>query len=246
MRRMRTCTLVYYERRGRRGWPCPKSAILRSPLTPMSRFSGLMSRWITCFWWQYINARARLPMYVADFFSLNVCETRRNKREKKRQSQPVQTCRQLESGSAIQFQGLVRQWGQPQPPSSNRWRRSWDEWGLSQPGSTGVNQPIMSGWTARHSPGRQPARSSGFTTQYVRERFGFSVFAVCCGSFHFVNGVLCSCSSTRPPGVAPYSSADPCTAPRARRTPGSDTRVSARCRGGAERGRGVRGNAHSD
>ena len=31
----------------------PKSAIFSSPFNPSSRFSGLMSRWITCFWWQY-------------------------------------------------------------------------------------------------------------------------------------------------------------------------------------------------
>jgi hypothetical protein len=30
----------------------PKSAIFSSPRAPSSRFSGLMSRWITCLPWQ--------------------------------------------------------------------------------------------------------------------------------------------------------------------------------------------------
>ena len=34
----------------------PKSAILSSPLRPISRFSGLMSLWITFLLWQYISA----------------------------------------------------------------------------------------------------------------------------------------------------------------------------------------------
>jgi len=107
---VRTRRTVYYEQRGRRARPCPKSAILRSPLTPMSRFSGLMSRWITCFWWQYISARARLPMYVADFFSLNVCEMRRETREKESVSQPVP------NGSTARKRGL--------PSSSKGWADS--------------------------------------------------------------------------------------------------------------------------
>lgn len=37
---------------------------------PMSRFSGLMSLWITCLEWQYRSARAREAMYVADRRSL--------------------------------------------------------------------------------------------------------------------------------------------------------------------------------
>lgn len=36
----------------------PKSAILSSPLKPSSRFSGLISRWITFFSWQYWRASA--------------------------------------------------------------------------------------------------------------------------------------------------------------------------------------------
>ena len=31
---------------------------------PSSRFSGLMSRWMTCFAWQYSSARARDAMYL--------------------------------------------------------------------------------------------------------------------------------------------------------------------------------------
>ena len=42
----------------------PKSAILSSPCMPSSRFSGLMSRWITCFAWQYSSARASEAMYL--------------------------------------------------------------------------------------------------------------------------------------------------------------------------------------
>lgn len=42
----------------------PKSAILSSPFMPSSRFSGLMSLWITCFEWQYSRARARDAMYL--------------------------------------------------------------------------------------------------------------------------------------------------------------------------------------
>lgn len=42
----------------------PKSAILRSPLSPSSRFSGLMSRWMTCLAWQYASALAIDAMYL--------------------------------------------------------------------------------------------------------------------------------------------------------------------------------------
>ena len=31
---------------------------------PSSRFSGLMSRWMTCFAWQYSSARASDAMYL--------------------------------------------------------------------------------------------------------------------------------------------------------------------------------------
>ncbi len=48
----------------------PKSAIFSSPFMPSSRFSGLMSRWITCLEWQYTSARARDAMYL--------CRVRRN------------------------------------------------------------------------------------------------------------------------------------------------------------------------
>lgn len=42
----------------------PKSAIFKSPFMPRSRFSGLMSRWMTCFEWQYCSAPARDAMYL--------------------------------------------------------------------------------------------------------------------------------------------------------------------------------------
>ena len=42
----------------------PKSAIFSSPFMPSSRFSGLMSRWMTCFEWQYTRARASDAMYL--------------------------------------------------------------------------------------------------------------------------------------------------------------------------------------
>ena len=42
----------------------PKSAILSSPLVPSSRFSGLMSRWMTCLEWQYSSARPNEAMYL--------------------------------------------------------------------------------------------------------------------------------------------------------------------------------------
>ena len=41
----------------------PKSAILRSPLMPSNRFSGLISLWITFLEWQYCSASANWPMY---------------------------------------------------------------------------------------------------------------------------------------------------------------------------------------
>ena len=42
----------------------PKSAIFSSPRMPSSRFSGLMSRWMTCLVWQYISAFASDAMYL--------------------------------------------------------------------------------------------------------------------------------------------------------------------------------------
>ena len=42
----------------------PKSAIFSSPFMPSSRFSGLISRWMTCFEWQYSSARASEAMYL--------------------------------------------------------------------------------------------------------------------------------------------------------------------------------------
>jgi hypothetical protein len=42
----------------------PKSAILSSPFSPSSRFSGLMSLWITCFEWQYARALDSWTMYL--------------------------------------------------------------------------------------------------------------------------------------------------------------------------------------
>lgn len=43
----------------------PKSAIFISPLRPSSRFSGLISRWITFLLWQYLRASAICAMYFA-------------------------------------------------------------------------------------------------------------------------------------------------------------------------------------
>ena len=41
----------------------PKSAIFSSPPTPSNRFSGLMSRWMTFFEWQYIKASVSWNIY---------------------------------------------------------------------------------------------------------------------------------------------------------------------------------------
>lgn len=41
----------------------PKSAIFNSPFEPSSKFSGLMSRWITFFEWQYDRASASSVTY---------------------------------------------------------------------------------------------------------------------------------------------------------------------------------------
>ena len=53
----------------------PKSAIFSSPRRPTSRFSGLMSRWMTCLEWQYISALASEAMYL---HSAGTLETRQS------------------------------------------------------------------------------------------------------------------------------------------------------------------------
>jgi hypothetical protein len=55
----------------------PKSAIFTSPFMPSSRFSGLMSRWMTLRLCRYCRARAIWAIYKAARSSLKVPSLRR-------------------------------------------------------------------------------------------------------------------------------------------------------------------------